>query len=349
MIFSQGLSKFAKYGMPLFIDEAGVNHNGDLETAKALIKAAATAKVDAVKFQTWVPGEITGRFTGKVRYLEETTNGEESRYELSARLALPYEHHFPLKQQATKLGIEFLSTPDGFQSLDFLVDQVQIPLIKVGSTEVTHLQFLSAVGRKKLPVVLSTGLSTLGEVEKALRTLQSSGADDITLLHCTSEYPAPDIELNLRAIETLHQAFGTPVGLSDHSRGPEAAIAAVALGASVIEKHFTLSKQSAGPDHQASMDAHELSDLVVSLSRLTNMLGDGVKMPTVSEIANKEGIRRSVVAAQKIPAGTRLTKDLLTSKRPGGHIEPEHLEICVGFILNRDLDEDEPLSWDDLR
>jgi len=349
MSHSPKLAKLARHGMPLFIAEAGVNHDGDPECAMALVEAAAGANADAVKFQTWVPGEITGRFTGKVRYLEETTEKDESRYELSNRLALAFDAHFALKQRAEELGITFLSTPDGFQSLDFLVDQLGISVIKIGSTEVTHPQFLEAIGRKRLPVILSTGLSTLGEVEKALQTLQRGGANDITLLHCTSEYPAPDVEMNLRAMETLQQAFGVPVGLSDHSRGSEAAIAAVAMGASVIEKHFTLDRNLPGPDHQASMTPDELAELIVSLRRVTTMLGDGIKAPTESERANVVGIRRGVVVVRGIVAGTRLTAEMLTCKRPGGGIEPELLNTCVGFVVNRDFEEDEPLTWDDLR
>lgn len=349
MSHSPALERLATQGMPLFIAEAGVNHDGDLEIAKKLVDAAADAKADVVKFQTWVPGELTGRFTGKVRYLEETTEKNESRYELSARLALPYDIHSGLKHQAEERGITFLSTPDGFQSLDFLVDRLGLPAIKVGSTEVTHLQFLEAVGRKKLPVILSTGLSTLDEVETALEKLRRGGAEDVTLLHCTSEYPAPDAEMNLRAMETLRQTFGVPVGLSDHSLGAEAAVAAVAMGASVIEKHFTLDRSRSGPDHQASMTPDEMTGLIVSLRRVATMLGDGVKAPTASERANITGIRRGVVVVRGIAAGTRLTADMLTCKRPGGGIEPAQMDECVGCVVNRDFEEDEPLTWDDLR
>ncbi|SIO48591.1 N-acetylneuraminate synthase [Rhodovulum sp. ES.010] len=346
---SSALARFAPRGMPLFIAEAGVNHDGDPAAAMRLVEAAAHAGADIVKFQTWLPGEITGRFTDKVGYMQASTEAAESRYELSARLALPYDAHFGLKERADALGITFLSTPDGFQSLDFLVDRVGIPVIKVGSTEITHLSFLHAIGAKRLPVILSTGLSTLGEVDKALAALREGGATDITILHCTSEYPAPDAEMNLRAMETLRDAFGLPVGLSDHSLGPEAAIAATAMGASVIEKHFTLDRKPSGPDHNASMTADEMAHLIGSIRKVRTMLGDGVKTPTPSELANSDGIRRSVVAAHAIPAGTRLDQGMLTCKRPGGGIAPEHLDTCLGFAVNRDLQEDEPLHWEDLR
>lgn len=331
------------------IAEAGVNHDGDVERAKRLIDVAAEAKADAVKFQTWRPGEITGRYAYKVNYLESTTEAAESRYELSCRLALPFPVFRELKAHAERRGILFLSTPDGFDSLAFLVGELDMPIVKIGSTEVTHLQYLEAIGRTGRPAILSTGLSTLGEVEKAVATLRRGGTRDLTLLHCTSEYPAPDDQMNLRAMITLRDAFGLPVGLSDHSRGVEASLAAVAMGATVVEKHFTLDRSLPGPDHQASLDGPELACLVSSIRRVEAMLGDGIKRPTAAELANINGIRRGVVAARKIPAGTVLSADMLVCKRPGGGIEPEDLDRLVGFAVRRDLDEDEPLTWDDVR
>jgi N-acetylneuraminate synthase/N,N'-diacetyllegionaminate synthase len=331
------------------IAEAGVNHNGSVELAKRLIDVAAEAGVDAVKFQTWRSGEITGRFAFKVDYLTETTDASESRFELSNRLALPYPAFRELKQYTENLGIQFMSTPDGFDSLAFLVGELDMSVIKVGSTEVTHLQYLEAIGRTQRPVILSTGLSTLGEVETAIETLRRGGSKDISLLHCTSEYPAPDIDMNLRAIVTLREAFGLRVGLSDHSLGIEASIAAVAMGANIIEKHFTLDNAMVGPDHKASLDPAALNQLAISIRRTEAMLGDGIKRPTQSELANINGIRRGVVAARHIPAGTRLTADMITCKRPGGGIEPSQLPYIMGFVVNRDLAEDEPLQWRDLK
>lgn len=334
---------------PVFIiAEAGVNHNGDIKLAKQLIDAAHAAKADAVKFQTWKPGEITGRFAHKVAYLADTTSSSENRYGLSCRLALPYPAFHELKAHADKLGIMFLSTPDGFESLAFLVDELDVSIVKIGSTEVTHPQFLNAVGRTRRPAILSTGLSTLGEVEKAIASIKAGGEAPLALLHCTSEYPAPAIEMNLRAIRTLAEAFRLPVGLSDHSTGIEAAIAAVALGSVIIEKHFTLDRNLPGPDHRASLDPTGLADLVAAIRKTEVLLGDGIKKPTESERANMNGIRRGVVAVRPIPAGTRLTTELLTCKRPGGGIDPEHLERLVGFKTARDLEEDEPLAWRDL-
>jgi len=331
------------------IAEAGVNHNGDPELAKRLIDIAREAGANAVKFQTWRPGEITGRFTYKVGYLEQTTDISESRYELSNRLALPYPVFRDLQAYSEHRGIQFLSTPDGFDSLAFLVGELNMPLVKVGSTEVTHVQYLQAIGATGRPVILSTGLSTLGEVERAIMALRQGGAEEIHLLHCTSEYPAPDSQMNLRAMQTLADAFGLPVGLSDHSVGAEASIAAVAMGARIIEKHFTLDRSLAGPDHQASLDGGGLAELVASIRRVESMLGNGRKQPTVAELDNMHGIRRSVVAVRALTAGTLLSAEMLTCKRPGNGIEPALLPNLVGFTLNRDLAEDEPIAWQDLR
>ena len=331
------------------IAEAGVNHDGDLELAKKLVDAAVSVGADAVKFQTWQPGEITGRFAFKVGYLEETTDDAESRYELSNRLALPYEDFRQLHEYAERAGIRFLSTPDGFASLDFLVDELGMSMIKVGSSEVNHPQFLTAVGRKNLPVIMSTGLSTLGEVEDAVACVRTHCQSPIVVLQCTSEYPAPDDEINLRAMATLRDALKLPVGLSDHSTGSEAAIAATALGAVVIEKHFTLDRSLPGPDHRASMDPDQLRALVQSIRTTERMLGDGLKAPTPSENRNRAGIRRSVVAARDIKAGTCLDQRMLTCKRPGDGIAPSELDTLVGMTLNRDLAEDEPIKWTDLR
>jgi N,N'-diacetyllegionaminate synthase len=331
------------------VAEAGVNHNGDLALARRLIDAAADAGADAVKFQTWKPGELTGRFAYKVGYLESSTPTGESRYELSRRLALPYEAFRELQAYARERGILFLSTPDGFDSLEFLAGELSLPFIKVASTEVTHPQFLTAVGRWNRPVLLSTGMSDLGEVERALAALRGEGNPSVVLLHCTSEYPAPAAEMNVRAVATLARAFQVPVGLSDHSTGHEAAIAAVALGAVVIEKHFTLDRELPGPDHRASLDPDGLRAFVASLRTVELMLGDGIKRMTPSEHRNVAGIRRSVVARRALKKGFVLTAEDLVCKRPGTGIAPEALQHIVGMRINRDLEEDEPISWDDLR
>ena len=331
------------------IAEAGVNHNGDVRLAKRLIDAAAEAKADVVKFQTWKDGEIIGRFSKKVDYLEKSTGKRQSMEDLAKQLCLPYEAFRELQRYASTRGILFLSTPDGFTSLDFLADELRLPIIKIGSTEVTHVQFLAAAARKKRPIILSTGLSTLADVKKAVSAIREAAEVPLALLHCTSEYPAPANEMNLRAIQTLAGKFHTPVGLSDHSTGSEAAVAAVALGAVIIEKHFTLDKKMRGPDHKASVDPDELAALVRSIRTAETMLGDGVKRRTPAEERNVGEIRRSVVAAHPIQAGKRLLRRDLVCKRPGTGVAPEFLDRLVGKRVIKPLEEDEPLRWEYLK
>ena len=330
------------------IAEAGVNHNGNVDFAKQLIDVAYDSGADAVKFQTWVPGELTGKFAFKVNYLDSTTPEDESRFELSKRLCLSYDTFRELKSYCEVKGIEFLSTPDGFQSLDFLVDELHIPIIKVGSTELNHLPFLVAVGAKKLPVILSTGLGTSEEVSSAVEALRKGGGSElpITILQCTSEYPAPIEEMNLNVIKSFSIAHNLPVGLSDHSSGFEASIAAVGLGSTVIEKHFTLDRTMEGPDHSASLTPEELNNFVTAIKKTEIMLGDGIKSPTVSEKKNIKGIRRSVVATKNLESGITLVLSDLICKRPGTGISPTEIDLLVGRTLKTSLLEDEPITWD---
>lgn len=329
------------------IAEAGVNHNGDIEIARKLIDVAAESGADAVKFQTWKPGELTGKFAIKVKYIDN--GSDETRYDISKNLALPYPVFKELKTYANKKGILFLSTPDGFESLDFLVDKLDMPIIKISSTEITHLAFLRAVAGKNRPVILSTGMSTLGEVERCVQILHTNPCSNHVLLHCTSEYPAPLEEVNLKAMVTMREAFKMRVGFSDHTPGCEAAIASVALGATVVEKHFTVDKTLPGPDHKASLSPEELNHFVGSIRRTEELLGDGIKKPSHSELRNINGIRRGVVAARELSKGTVLSREMLAAKRPFIGIEPEQLSCFIGHILRRSLSEDEPIHWDDIR
>ena len=342
------MDNIENYSGVFILAEAGVNHNGSLELAYRLVDEAKSAGANAVKFQTWKHGEVAGRFSHNLDYMENT-GGPESHYELLERLALSYDSFRSLKAYCDQKGILFLSTPDGFESLDFLVDELEMPIIKIGSTEVTHLPYLLKVGSKKRPVLLSTGCSNLGEVEAAVAALGQGGAPKITLLHCTSAYPAPYEEINLKAMQTLAAAFRLPVGFSDHSLGVEAAVAAVALGAVVIEKHFTFDKAAKGPDHKASMSTDELANLVKSIRNTESLLGKGCKQPSPTEAKNIPGIRRSIVAARPLVKGSRLERGMLACKRPGTGIPPSMLETVTGMRINRDLDEDEPLTWDDLK
>lgn len=329
------------------IAEAGVNHNGDVELGKKLIEVAAEAGADAVKFQTWKTGECTGRFATKVAYLD--TDDSESRFDISNKLMLPYPAFNAFKAHCEKVGIMFMSTPDGYESLNFLVDELNLDFIKISSTEVTHIEYLKCIARKNRPVILSTGMSKLGEVEEAIYTLEEHGAPEIFVLHCTSEYPAPDAEINLRALTTMNRAFGLPIGYSDHSLGSEAALMSVALGAKIIEKHFTLDKNMDGPDHKASSSPEELKAYIHSIRRAELMLGNGRKYPTKTEAENLPGIRRGIVAAKEIKSGTTLSREDLTFKRPYRGIEPKQIEDLIGMQINRDLAEDEPVVWEDLR
>lgn len=331
------------------IGEAGVNHDGQLERALELVDAAAMSGADAVKFQTFKPGECTGRFAFMTDYQVVGAEPDESRYEMSARLALPYEDFRKIRERCRERGIMFLSTPDGFDSLEFLVEELGIPIIKVGSTEVTHIPYLEAIGAKGHPVFFSTGLSTLSEVEIGVQALRRHGDPEITLLQCTSEYPASDDEVNVRAMVTMGNALGLPVGLSDHSLGYEAGIAAVALGATVIEKHFTLDSGLPGPDHKASMEPDALRDFVTSIHRTKVMLGDGLKRPQPSEVRNKDSIRRSIVAARPLEAGVVLEREMLGFKRPGYGVPPGDVEAVVGMRLNTALREDEVIQWKHLK
>lgn len=336
---------FLKNTHTFIVAEAGVNHNGDLSIAKKLIDTAADSKADAVKFQTWKPGEITGKFTHKVDYLTKTTSPGETRYELSNRLALSYDSFRTLQRYAMQKGILFLSTPDGYESLDFLVDELDIPVIKIGSTEITNVQYLKAIASKDRPIILSTGMSNLGEVERAISVIRCETQKPLVLLHCTSQYPVSFEEINLRSMVTMRNAFQLPVGLSDHSTGKEAAIAAVALGASVIEKHFTIDKKMEGPDHQASLNPSELHDFIESIRKTETLLGSGVKQMTYSEKKNVANIRRSIVLKYPISKGTVITREMLACKRPGTGIEPAAMEIVIGMTINKDMEEDEPLMW----
>lgn len=327
------------------IAEAGVNHNGSLDLAKKLIDAAKSTGADAVKFQTWKNEEIMGKLTHKVEYIDQATDPEKTLWDILNELALSYDDFRKLQDYANKKGILFLSTPDGFESLDFLVNELNIPIIKVGSTEITHLQYLSAIAKKKRPIILSTGLSSLGEVEKAVFVIREQYQGPLVLLHCNSSYPSPPEDMNLRAMTTLEKAFCIPVGLSDHSEGNEASIAAVAMGAKVIEKHFTLDKDMVGPDHKSSLDVKEFTELVKSIRNTELLLGDGVKRLTTSEAKNLTGIRRSIVANREISKGTRLSEEMLTCKRPGTGISPEAMNDLIGLKINYNISEDELILW----
>ncbi|MDQ0285616.1 N-acetylneuraminate synthase/N,N'-diacetyllegionaminate synthase [Desulfofundulus luciae] len=328
------------------IAEAGVNHNGDLETAKRLVDAAVVAGADAVKFQTFVPEEVVTGSAEKASYQKANMpGGQETQLDMIRRLALSKEDFRTLKAYCDRAGIMFLSTPYDYYSVDFL-DELGVPLFKIPSGELVNDRFLRYVAARGKPLIISTGMAMLGEVEEAVEVVQDAGVREITLLHCTSAYPASYEEVNLRAMVTLRQAFGLPVGYSDHTPGTEVAVAAVALGARVIEKHFTLSRNMEGPDHKASLEPDELAAMVRSIRNVERALGDGRKRPSPGEQDVMRAARRSLVAAVDIAAGEIITPDKLTVKRPGTGIPPKMWDVVVGRRARVDIPADTVITWE---
>jgi N,N'-diacetyllegionaminate synthase len=315
----------------LIIAEAGVNHNGDLTLARQLIDVAAAAGADRVKFQTFSADRLVTVSADKAPYQARATGSEESQHAMLRRLELSRAMHVELIGHCTARGIEFFSTGFDAASVDLLAE-LGASSFKIPSGEITNLPYLRHVGRYGKPVILSTGMSSLGEIEAALAVLEQSGTprNHITVLHCTTEYPAPMAEVNLRAMLTIRDAFGVAVGYSDHTPGIEVAIAAVALGAEVIEKHFTLDRALPGPDHKASLEPAELHALVKTIRNVELALGDGVKRPTASELSNRPIGRRSIVAAKAIEPGELFSEDNLTTKRPGTGLSPMRWDEVLG-------------------
>ena len=291
---------------------------------------------------TFLPGELTGKFAIKAKYLK---GNKSSRYELSKKLALKFVDFEKIKKYCDKKKILFLSTPDGEKSLKFLVRHIKLPIIKIGSSEVTHHDFLKLIAKQNLPIIFSTGMSTLKEVQQSLRLIRKFNKRTIVVLHCTSEYPAPHSEMNIRSMVTLAKKFKCKVGLSDHSLGFESSVAAVALGAKVLEKHFTLSKSLNGPDHKASLSPNELKEYTKTIRNVESALGSWEKKPTPSELRNMSGVRRGIVAASFIKKGSILKKNMLTFKRPFKNINPSDLSKILGKTIKKNLQEDEPIIW----
>ena len=324
------------------IAEAGVNHNGRLDLAKELADAAKAAGADIVKYQTFVPELLVTERAPKAQYQERETGANESQLAMLRKLALSYDEFRELKAYCEQIGIAFLSTAFDLQSISFL-HQLGCRLWKIPSGEVTNLPLLRKIAGYHAPVILSTGMCRMEEVADAVAALQAGGCGDITLLHCTTAYPSPYEQINLRAMEALKSRFGLPVGLSDHSQGLEISVAAVALGAAVIEKHFTLDRQMAGPDHKASLEPDELKAMVDAIRHVEAALGDGKKQPTATELSNMQVARKSIVAARDIQLGEELTEDNLTTKRPGTGISPMRWDEVIGRKASRPFAKDEPI------
>ena len=324
----------------LIIAEAGVNYNGSLELAYKMVDKAKEAGADIVKFQTGVPEKVMSRFAEKAEYQKKTTGAGESQLDMVRKLMLKFEEFVPLKQYCENAGIKFLSTPFDTSSVEFL-DGLGCDLWKIPSGEITNLPYLLKIAKTGKPIILSTGMSTLDEVGEAIKILKNNGAGEITLLHCTTEYPAPYADVNLRAMETMRDKFGLAVGYSDHTPGIEVPIAAVAMGATVIEKHFTLDRNMEGPDHKASLEPDELAAMIRSIRNVEKAIGTGEKIPSESEKKNMPIARKSIIAARDIKKGEILTEQNLTTKRPGNGISPMKWNEVIGTMAIRDFAEDE--------
>lgn len=324
------------------IAEAGVNHNGSFDLACRLVDAAKAAGADCIKFQTFRSQNLVSRNAGKADYQKDTT-GDGSQSDMLSKLELSYDAFSRLKQYCEEVGITFLSTPFDLESVAFL-DELGVPFWKIPSGEVTNLPYLEALAKTGRPVVMSTGMCEMGEIEAAIRVLREHGTADIRLLHCNTEYPTPFADVNLRAMETMRRAFGVEVGYSDHTKGIEVPIAAVALGATIIEKHFTLDRNMEGPDHKASLEPDELAAMVSAIRNIEQALGSGVKTVSPSERKNIAVARKSIVAKRAIKAGERLTEENLTVKRPGSGVSPMRWRGVLGTAAIRDFEEDEMIE-----
>ena len=321
------------------IAEAGVNHNGDINLAYQLVDAAKAAGVDCIKFQTFKSENLVSHTAQKAEYQKAAT-GDSSQQDMLKQLELSFDEFVSLKKYCDRKGICFLSTPFDFESIEFL-NSIEMPFWKIPSGEVTNYPYLVALAKTGKPVVMSTGMCEMQEIEDAIAVLRENGTSDIKLLHCNTEYPTPYEDVNLKAMKTLRDAFGVEVGYSDHTKGIEVPIAAVAMGASVIEKHFTLDRNMEGPDHKASLEPQELKQMVDSIRHIEAALGSGDKRPSPSEKKNMAVARKSIVAAKRIKAGDILTEENITVKRPGNGICPMRWKEVLGTRAVRDFEEDE--------
>ena len=325
------------------IAEAGVNHNGDIEIAKRLIDAASSAGADAVKFQTFKAEKLVCKAAPKAEYQMETTDGAETQYDMLKRLELSVLMHKELIQRCKERNILFLSTPFDIDSIKFLLD-LDLPIFKIPSGEITNFPYLREAARTQRKIILSTGMSSLEEVRAAVNVLRGNGAQDITLLHCNTQYPTPVSDVNLLAMVKMREALNVPVGYSDHTLGIEVSLAAAALGACVIEKHFTLDRKMEGPDHKASLEPDELGNMVKGIRKIEQAMGDGIKQASHSESNNVNVVRKSIVAASVIHRGDKFTEKNLTTKRPGNGINPMRWNEVIGMEADRDYEPDEMIQ-----
>lgn len=328
-----------KIKLSLIIAEAGVNYNGSLDLAYKMVDEAKKAGADVVKFQTAIPENVISRYAEKAAYQKETTGASESQLDMVRKLMLKFEEFVPLKDYCDKVGIGFLSTPFEIEAVKFLNSLQDI--WKIPSGEITNYPYLIEIAKTGKPVIMSTGMSNLDEIREAMVLLMAHGAGEISLLHCNTQYPTPFEDVNLRAMITLRDKFGCKVGYSDHTPGIEVPVAAVALGAEIIEKHFTLDKNMEGPDHKASLEPDELRAMVRAIRNVEKAMGDGIKRVSSSEKDNMAIARKSIIAKKFIKAGETLTEDNITTKRPGTGINPMRWNEVLGTKAIRSFQEDE--------
>ncbi len=324
----------------LVIAEAGVNHNGSLDLAMQMVDAAKRAGADIIKFQTAKPEALISKYAEKAAYQKENTGKDESQLDMVRKIMLRYEQFIPLKRYCEQQEIKFLSTPFDLDSIDFL-EELGCDIWKIPSGEITNLPYLEKIAHTHKSVIMSTGMATVDEIRDAMKVLKDAGSGEVTLLHCTTQYPTPFEDVNLKAMITLRDQFGCAVGYSDHTKGIVVPIAATAMGATVIEKHFTLDRTMEGPDHKASLEPDELAEMVTAIRQVEKALGDGQKKPALSEIENKTVARKSIIAARNIKKGELYTEENLTTKRPGNGISPMRWYEFIGKTANRDYAEDE--------
>lgn len=324
----------------IVIAEAGVNHNGSFELAKKMVDEAKEAGADYVKFQTFNPKKLVSKYTEKAEYQKKTTGSDETQLQMLQRLILTEDNFLSLRDYCKEVGVGFISTPFDLDSIAFL-ETFDMDFWKVPSGEVTNLPYLEAIARTKRKVVMSTGMCDMNEIQDAMEVLEKNGTTEITLLHCNTQYPTPYEHVNLNAMCTIKDTLHKEVGYSDHTQGIEVPIAAVAMGATVIEKHFTLDKNMEGPDHKASLDPTELKQMVSAIRNIEKAIGNGLKEPSSSELTNKEVARKSIVASREIKQGEVFSEENLTTKRPGTGISPMKWYEVIGKVAPRDFSEDE--------
>lgn len=336
--------RLEKMNRVMIIAEAGVNHNGSLENAKKLALSAKKAGADYIKFQTFIAKELVCENAKKADYQKNNDKTSKTQLEMLEKINLSFNDFVKLRKYCQKIDIQFLTTAFDLKSLKFIVEELKVECLKIPSGEITNYPYLVECGRTKLPIILSTGMCELNEIKDAVKILKKNGAKDITILHCTTEYPAPLESVNLLAMNTLKEKFGCKVGYSDHTKGIDVPCYAVAMGAEVIEKHFTLDKNLPGPDHKASLEPSELKAMVDKIRELQVILGNGDKKPQEAERKNISIARKSIVASCDIKAGEKFTTENLACKRPGDGISPMNWKKVIGKKAKRDFNKDEKIE-----